>query len=78
MSLLPGYVQTPFGGWVKDTGTGPYTVVPDTGDEEGASVATYRPLPSGFWTKDDGSGPYFYDVVTGEAVEVPGLFRSLT
>ena len=71
-TILPGYVQTPFGGWVKDPGTGPYTVTAE------GSGSVYRPLPSGFWTKDDGSGPYFYDVVTGEAVEVPGLFRSLT
>lgn len=71
-TILPGYVQTPFGGWVKDTGTGPYTVTAEDSGE------TFIPLPSGFWTKRDGSGPYFYDIVTGESVEVPGLFRSLT
>ena len=71
-TILPGYVQTPFGGWVKDSGSGPYTVISGNGG------SAYRPLPSGFWVKDDGSGPYFYDVVTGAAVEVPGLFRSLT
>lgn len=70
-TILPGYVQTPFGGWVADDGSGPYFFDADSGDE------TYRPLPSGFWVKSDGSGPYFYNVATGEAGEATAVFRSL-
>ena len=70
-TTLPGYVQTPFGGWVKDTGTGPYF----NASEDGSN---YKPLPSGLWVKSDGSGPYFYDLSTGQAVPVTGLFRSVT
>ncbi len=72
-TILPGYVQTPFGGWVADDGTGPYRVLPV---EEG-STPTYKALPSGFWEKSDGTGPYFYDVETGEAVEASSVFRSV-
>lgn len=70
-TFLPGYVQTPFGGWVADDGTGPYFANDVFGEE------VYKPLPSGFWTKTDGSGPFFYDVATGEATEVAILFRSI-
>lgn len=71
-TILPGYVQTPFGGWVSDEGTGPYLVIPT--EEE---TPTYKALPSGFWEKSDGSGPYFYDVETGEAIEATSVFRSI-
>lgn len=72
-TILPGYVQTPFGGWVADDGSGPYTV-----GAEDASATNYIPLPSGFWVKGDGSGPYFYDAETNGATEVLGLFRSVS
>lgn len=72
MTILPGYVQTPFGGWVADDGTGPYNVVAED------SEAIYKQLSSGFWVKGDGSGPYFYNVQTGEAVKASSIFRSLT
>ncbi|MEY5061156.1 MAG: hypothetical protein RIS45_1077 [Planctomycetota bacterium] len=70
MTILSGYVQNPFGGWVADTGTGPYFY------EAGADSEVYRQLPSGLWVKGDGSGPYFYDPTTGQAVAATGLFRS--
>lgn len=69
-TILPGYVQNPFGGWVADDGSGPYFFDADGSD------AAYTPLPSGFWVKSDGSGPYFYDVENAVAIEASSVFRS--
>lgn len=70
-TTLPGYTQSPFGGWVADDGSGPY-FFDGVASEEGA----YTQLPSGLWVKSDGSGPYFYDVETGVAIEATRVFRS--
>jgi hypothetical protein len=70
-TTLPGYVQTPFGGWVADDGSGPYFF------DSGGAAPAYIPLASGFWVKPDGSGPYSYDAVTGVATPAIGVFRSM-
>lgn len=70
-TTLPGYVQTSFGGWVEDGGSGPYLFV--SGAEDGG----FTQLASGFWVKKDGSGPYFYDVETGDFIEASSVFRRL-